>query len=93
MKRAIRKALTPPFSKSASGIAFNVFQISFWKNFRDDTRGVLAIYVVLTLTLFLGTGILAVDFGRLTVLRTQMQNAADAAATAAAARLIPTSVN
>lgn len=59
----------------------------FFRKLRDDTRGVLAIYVVLVLTLFLATGVLAIDFGRLAVLRTQMQNAADSAALAAASRL------
>lgn len=72
-----------------------LFKLNFWGDLRDDTHGVLAIYVTLMMTLFLGTGILAVDFGRMAVLRTQMQNAADAAATAAAARLngIPGSRN
>ena len=65
----------------------NVTMAEFLRNLRDDTRGVLAIYVALVLTLFLATGVLAIDFGRLAVLRTQMQNAADAAAIAAASKL------
>ena len=83
MRRKFAKISLNPTVK----LQCNIFRSSFWADLRDDTRGVLAIYVVLMLTLFLGTGILAVDFGRMAVLRTQMQNAADAAATAAAARL------
>lgn len=52
-----------------------------------DRRGAVAIYGFYVGTLIIGAAVVAVDFGRLTVLRTQMQNAADAAATAAAAQL------
>ena len=52
-----------------------------------DERGSVASYVAILSFLVVGAGALAVDFGRMTVLRTQMQNRADAAAMAAAAQL------
>jgi len=52
-----------------------------------DKRGAVAIYVAMVSLLLLGSGVLAVDYGRMAVLRTQMQNAADAAALAGAVEL------
>jgi Flp pilus assembly protein TadG len=52
-----------------------------------DRRGASAVYFALMAPLLLGTGVLAVDVGRLVVLRSQMQNAADAAAISAANQL------
>lgn len=52
-----------------------------------DTHGGVAIYAVLAGGLTLGTMVLGVDVGRMIVVRSQMQNAADAAAMAAATQL------
>ncbi len=57
--------------------------MSLWK----DRRGSVAIYTAVVGTMMIGSAVLAIDYGRLTVLRTQMQNAADAAALAGAAQL------
>jgi len=54
--------------------------------FRSDGGGV-AIYVVLTSAIMLGFGALVVDLGRLFTLQTELQNAADNSALAAAAEL------
>lgn len=50
-------------------------------------RGAILVMTVLFLVVLLGFSALALDLGRLYVLRTEMQNAADAAAMAAAAEL------
>ncbi len=55
--------------------------------FARDQRGATAIYVAFAGTLALSGGVLALDIGRVVVLRSQMQNAADAAALSAAAQL------
>ncbi len=55
--------------------------------FSRDRSGAAAIYVVFAGTLALSGGVLALDIGRVVVLRSQMQNAADAAALSAAAQL------
>ncbi|HYD99098.1 MAG TPA: pilus assembly protein TadG-related protein, partial [Alphaproteobacteria bacterium] len=52
-----------------------------------DRRGSVATYVALFAGLGIGAGALAVDIGRLGVLRAQMQNHVDAAAMAAARQL------
>ena len=52
-----------------------------------DRRGATAIYVAFAGTLALSGGVLALDIGRVVVLRSQMQNAADSAALSAAAQL------
>ena len=57
--------------------------MSLWK----DRSGAVAIYTAVVGTLMVGSAVLAIDYGRLTVLRTQLQNAADAAAQAGAAQL------
>ncbi|MEE9139820.1 MAG: pilus assembly protein TadG-related protein [Alphaproteobacteria bacterium] len=49
--------------------------------------GAIAAYVAIFAALALASGALAIDFGRMTVLRTQMQNRADAAALAGAVQL------
>ena len=53
---------------------------------KDERAGVAAYAAMAALTA-IGAGAVAVDFGRAAVLRTQMQNAADARAMAAAAQL------
>ena len=55
--------------------------------FSRDRRGATAIFVAFAGTLALSSGILALDIGRVVVLRSQMQNAADAVALSAAAQL------
>jgi Flp pilus assembly protein TadG len=54
--------------------------------FRDDRGGVAAFGAMVALTA-IGAGAVAVDVGRMTVLRSQMQDAADARAMAAAVQL------
>ncbi len=54
--------------------------------FRNDSGSVAGYAAIAALTA-MGAGALAVDFGRAAILRTQMQNAADARAMAAAAQL------
>lgn len=60
---------------------------SGWRAWHRDRGGASAVYFALMTPLLLGTGVLAVDVGRLVVLRSQMQNAADAAAISAANQL------
>ncbi|MEE8393197.1 MAG: pilus assembly protein TadG-related protein [Rhodospirillales bacterium] len=57
------------------------------KAFFTAERGGVAVYTSLFLLLAVGAGALAVDFGRLAVLGSQMQNRADAAAMAGATQL------
>ena len=52
-----------------------------------DTRGAVAIYVAVTGALLVGGGVLAIDVGRMVVVRAELQNAADAAALSAALQL------
>ena len=54
---------------------------------RRDTRGSVAVYVAVVGTLLIGMGVIGLDFGRMAVLRSQMQNAADATAMSAAGQL------
>ena len=56
---------------------------SLWRN----RSGAVALYIAIVGALTIGSAVLAIDYGRLTVLRAQMQNAADAAAMAGAAQL------
>lgn len=56
-------------------------------SFSRDQRGAAAIYTAFAGTLALSSGVLGLDIGRVVVLRSQMQNAADAAALSAAAQL------
>jgi hypothetical protein len=53
----------------------------------ERQRGAILVMTVIFLVILLGFAALALDFGRLYVLRTEMQNAADASAMAAAAEL------
>ncbi len=55
--------------------------------FVDHQRGAIAVMAALFVVVLIGFAALALDLGRLYVLRTEMQNAADAAAMAAAAEL------
>jgi hypothetical protein len=59
------------------------------RRFSSDTgqHGYVLVMLVLVLVVLLGIAALALDLGRLYVLRTEMQNAVDAAALAAAAEL------
>ena len=57
-----------------------------WKLFWDKD-GAVAIYAGFVSTLVIGAGVLAFDFGKATVLKAQMQNAADAAVMSAALQL------
>ncbi len=57
------------------------------RRFRRDERGTLAIYIAFVGAAFIGASVIVFDIGRLTIVRTQMQNAADAAASAAAVQL------
>ena len=50
-------------------------------------KGGLTVYAALFATIAVSVGTIAVDFGRMTVLRSEMQNRADAAALAAAVQL------
>ena len=61
-----------------------------WMGLRSllgDRRGATTIYVAFAGVLALSGGVLALDIGRVVVLRSQMQNAADAAALSAAAAI------
>jgi Flp pilus assembly protein TadG len=53
----------------------------------DDRRGGVMIYSAMLMVVGVGAGAVAVDFGRLELLRTEMQHAADAAALAGAVQL------
>lgn len=57
-----------------------------WKLFRDQTGGI-AIYSAVFSIIAIGGAVLTMDYGRMTVLRAQMQNRADAAAMAGAVYL------
>lgn len=59
----------------------------------DRTRGVAAIWLVLMLGMFMGFAAMAVDLGNWYIVRTQVQNATDAAALAGAALLPDDPVN
>ncbi len=54
------------------------------KNFIHDTSGAVAIYAAMFTIVAVGAGALALDVGRMTLLRTEMQDRADAGAMAAA---------
>ncbi len=56
-------------------------------NQRPDQRGAILVMMVILLVVLIGMTALALDVGRLMVLRTEMQNAADAAALAGAVEL------
>lgn len=56
------------------------------KMFRDR-RGSITVYTALFLTASISAGTIAIDFGRMAVLRSEMQNSADAAAMAGAVQL------
>ena len=52
-----------------------------------DRRGGLTVYASLLALVAVSAGTLVIDFGRMTVLRTEMQNRADAAVLAGVAQL------
>jgi Flp pilus assembly protein TadG len=53
-------------------------------SFLSNNNGAVAIIVALTMIVFLGVGALAVDIGHLSIVRNELQNAADAGALAGA---------
>ena len=57
------------------------------RNLLRDDRGGVAVFGAMVALTAIGAGAVAVDVGRMTVLRSQMQNAADARAMAAAVQL------
>ena len=57
------------------------------RSFRNNESGAVAVYVALVSVALIGALVLGLDIGRLVTVQTQMQNAADAAATAAAIKL------
>lgn len=64
--------------------------VSAWsrlRDLRDNEDGAVLIYVTMISVVMLGMGVLAIDAARLFDLNTQLQNAADAAALAAASKL------
>lgn len=61
---------------------------NFWRKFSRETDGNVALLAVLGLIVLAGVASLAIDVGQLYTVRTQLQNTADAAALAAAAKLI-----
>jgi hypothetical protein len=61
--------------------------IGILKRFCRDDRAGVAVYAAMTALTAIGAGAVAVDVGRAAILRTQMQNAVDARAMAAAAHL------
>ena len=67
--------------------------VSAWsrlRDLRDNEDGAVLIYVTMISVVMLGMGVLAIDAARLFDLNTQLQNAADAAALAAASKLAGT---
>lgn len=59
----------------------------FLRRLKSDERGTVTAYVALFSVVAMGLGAVAVDIGRMGVLKTQMQNRADAGAMAGAAQL------
>ncbi len=69
------------------GLKQNNHAASAWsrlRDLRDNEDGAVLIYVTMISVVMLGMGVLAIDAARLFDLNTQLQNAADAAALAAA---------
>jgi Flp pilus assembly protein TadG len=65
-----------------------LFQNRFFQNrFFKNTDGAVAIYAAFVSALIMGAGVLALDFGKAALLKSQMQNAADSAALSAAMQL------
>lgn len=56
----------------------------YMKNFLKNTKGAVSVYAALFTIVATGAGALAIDVGRMTMLRTEMQNYADAGAMAGA---------
>jgi len=54
-----------------------------------NDRGIAVLWVAISLTVIVGSAILALDLSAIQTARTQLQNAADAAALAAATQLVP----
>ena len=61
--------------------------MNFQLNQIRNERGAVAIYVALTMVVFLGIAALAIDVGYTRVARTELQRAADAAALAGARQM------
>lgn len=60
---------------------------SVFRHLAGSREGGLTVYAALFATVAVSVGTIAIDFGRMTVLRSEMQNRADAAAMAAAVQL------
>src|SRR5438093_6483072 len=65
------------------------FMLNWRKNAGRGERGVMIIWLALFLLVLIGFGSLSVDVAKLAATRTQLQNAADAAALAAVSALDP----
>jgi len=63
--------------------------LEYWvmRKLLRNTDGAIAVYAAFVSALVIGSGVLAIDFGKAVVLKAQMQNAADAAAISAALQL------
>jgi len=58
------------------------------KKFRRDQRGMIMIFVAISLATLIGFAVLSIDVGTMTLVKTQLQNAADAAVLAAVPELV-----
>lgn len=73
-----------------SGVNVRAITSVLWclaRRFCRDSRGATIIYVAFAGSLAMAGGVVALDFGRVVVLKSQMQNAADAAALSGATQL------
>ncbi len=66
---------------------YNVIEKMAVKRMIRDRRGSITVYTALFLAAGISAGTLAIDVGRMTVLRSEMQNRADSAAMAGAVQL------
>ncbi len=85
--RLIGRASQSRDGRPASGRGRSALRPAFLPTFVKDQRGAVAIYVGFLLTVLMGVLVIVFDVGRLTIVRSQAQNAADAAAIAAAVQL------
>ncbi len=85
--RLIGRASQSRDGRPASGRGRSALRPAFLPTFLKDQRGVVAIYVAFLLSVLMGVLVIVFDVGRLTIVRSQAQNAADSAAIAAAVQL------
>ena len=85
--RSIGRGSPTKGGRPASGRGRPALRPSFLSTFIKDQRGAVAIYVGVLLTVLMGVLVIVFDVGRLAVVRSQAQNAADAAAIAGAVHL------